>query len=83
MCAPMLPTEFLIHEKFRERFRAAAIRLCLERLYCAASLPNLAGFFCAVCRLTNVQQTHILLLVRNACATWEKEGAEWQVSVMK
>lgn len=48
MCAPMLPTEFLIHEKhekFRERFRAAAIRLCLERLYCAASLPNLAGFF--------------------------------------
>lgn len=52
MCAPMLPTEFLIHEKFRERFRAAAIRLCLERLYCAASLPNLAGFFCTVCRLT-------------------------------
>lgn len=50
MCAPMLPTEFLIHEKFRERFRAADIRLCLERLY---------------------------------CATWEKEGAEWQVSVMK
>lgn len=45
MCAPMLPTEFLIHEKFRERFRAAAIRLCLERLYCAASLPNPAGFF--------------------------------------
>lgn len=45
MCAPMLPTEFLIHEKFRERFRAAAIRLCLERLYCVASLPNLAGFF--------------------------------------
>lgn len=45
MCAPMLPTEFLIHEKFRERFRAAAIRLYLERLYCAASLPNLAGFF--------------------------------------
>lgn len=83
MCAPMLSTEFLIHEKFRERFRAAAIRLCFERLYCAASLPNLAGFFCAVCRLTNVQQTHMLLLVRNACATWEKEGAEWQVSVMK
>lgn len=23
------------------------------------------------------------VLVRNACATWEKEGAEWQVSVMK
>lgn len=45
MCAPMRPTEFLIHEKFRERFRAADIRLCLERLYCAASLPNLAGFF--------------------------------------
>ena len=66
--------KFLIHEKFRERFRAAAIRLCLERLYCAASLPNLAGFFCAVCRLTNVQQTHMLLLVRNACATWEKGG---------
>jgi hypothetical protein len=39
--------------------------------------------FCAVCRLTNVQQTHMLLLVRNTCATWEKEGAEWQVSVMK
>ena len=52
MCAPMLPTEFLIHEKFRERFRAAAIRLCLERLYCAASLPNLAGlFFCAVLQI--------------------------------
>lgn len=45
MCVPMLPTEFLIHEKFRERFRAADIHLCLERLYCAASLPNLAGFF--------------------------------------
>ena len=62
---------------------AQCARLCLERLYCAASLPNLAGFFCAVCRLTNVQQTHMLLLVRNACATGEKEGAEWQVSVMK
>lgn len=45
MCAPMLPTEFLIHEKFRERFRAAAIRLCLERLYCAASLTKSGMLF--------------------------------------
>ena len=83
MCAPTISTGFLIREKFRERFRAAATCQCLELHYRETSLPNLAGFFCAVCKLTNVQQTHMLIVVRNACATWKKEGAGWQVSMMK
>lgn len=72
-----------MYKKIQKLFRAAVICQCLELLYCATSLPNLAGFFCAVCRLTNVQQTHMLIVVRNACATWEREDAVWQVSMMK
>ena len=80
---PYGSTGFLIHQKIQNLFRAAVTRSCLELLYRATSLPNLAGFFCAVCRLTNVQQTHMLIVVRNACATGEREDAVWQVSMMK
>lgn len=47
MCAPMLPTEFLIHEKFRERFREfpivkdTASDITTPRLYNIKSTPKL------------------------------------------
>ncbi len=44
-CAPYAPNRIFNTRKISGEIPAADIRLCLERLYCAASLPNLAGFF--------------------------------------
>lgn len=68
-CAPYAPNRIFNTRKISGEIPGSGHPPMLGTAVLRGKPAKSGRLFCAVCRLTNVQQTHMLLLVRNACAT--------------